>query len=110
MVDVIKTVCQDRSSPNSTWKVVGNLVKPQDIQKIALLTVKGKLDNISRNGQIRSAYAFCLRIPKNNKSHYEVISAGHYDIFSDYHLLKKVYSKIKFFIRQCQGVPKENKG
>ena len=102
-LDTIKTVFQDFALPNGSWEVAGELVKPQDIQKTALLTVEGELDDISGSGQTRAAHALCTGIPKDNKAHYEVAGAGHYGIFSGRRWRDKVYPKIKSFIREHQG-------
>jgi len=108
-LDTIKTVFQDFSLPNGTWSVSGDLVKPQDIKKTALLTVEGELDDISGSGQTRAAHALCVGIPKANKDHYEVAGAGHYGIFSGRRWRNKVYPKIKSFIREHQVVRKKTK-
>jgi poly(3-hydroxybutyrate) depolymerase len=108
-LDTIKTVFQDYSLPNGTWEVAGELVKPQDIKKTALLTVEGELDDISGSGQTRSAHALCAGIPKTNKDHYEVAGAGHYGIFSGRRWREKVYPKIKSFIREHQAVQKKTR-
>ena len=108
-LDTIKTVFQDFSLPNGTWSVSGDLVKPQDIKKTALLTVEGELDDISGSGQTRAAHALCLGIPKTDKDHYEVAGAGHYGIFSGRRWRNKVYPKIKSFIREHQAVQKKTK-
>ena len=83
-------------------------MKPQDIQKTALLTVEGELDDISGSGQTRSAHGLCSGIPKEHKDHYEVAGAGHYGIFSGRRWREKVYPKIKSFIRDHQVVHKRN--
>ena len=101
-LDTIKTVFQDYALPNGTWEVVGQLVKPQDIQKTALLTIEGELDDISGSGQTRSAHGLCTGIPKEHKAHYEVSGAGHYGIFAGRRWRDKVYPKIKHFIREHQ--------
>lgn len=106
-LDTIKTVFQDYSLPNGTWSVSGDLVKPQDIKKTALLTVEGELDDISGSGQTRAAHALCLGIPKTDKDHYEVAGAGHYGIFSGRRWREKVYPKIKSFIREHEEVQKK---
>jgi poly(3-hydroxybutyrate) depolymerase len=108
-LDTIKTVFQDYALPNGTWTVAGQLVKPQDIKKTALLTVEGELDDISGSGQTRAAHALCLGIPKTDKDHYEVAGAGHYGIFSGRRWRNKVYPKIKSFIREHQVVQKKTK-
>ncbi|AKD25797.1 polyhydroxyalkanoate depolymerase, intracellular [Polynucleobacter duraquae] len=108
-LDTIKTVFQDYALPNGTWAVSGDLVKPQDIKKTALLTVEGELDDISGSGQTRAAHALCAGIPKADKDHYEVAGAGHYGIFSGRRWREKVYPKIKSFIREHQGVQKKTR-
>jgi poly(3-hydroxybutyrate) depolymerase len=105
-LDTIKTVFQDYSLPNGTWEVSGELVKPQDIKKTALLTIEGELDDISGSGQTRSAHALCAGIPKDSKDHYEVAGAGHYGIFAGRRWREKVYPKIKTFIREHQNTKK----
>jgi poly(3-hydroxybutyrate) depolymerase len=84
-------------------------VKPQDIQKTALLTIEGELDDISGSGQTRSAHGLCVGIPKEDKAHYEVAGAGHYGIFAGRRWRDKVYPKIKSFIREHQVAQKRNK-
>jgi poly(3-hydroxybutyrate) depolymerase len=105
-LDTIKTVFQDYALPNGTWKVAGELVKPQDIKKTALLTIEGELDDISGSGQTRAAHALCTGIAKDDKDHYEVTGAGHYGIFAGRRWREKVYPKISAFIRSHQSSKK----
>jgi poly(3-hydroxybutyrate) depolymerase len=107
-LDTIKTVFQDYALPNGTWEVAGELVKPQDIKKTALLTIEGELDDISGSGQTRSAHGLCTGIPKDSKDHYEVAGAGHYGIFAGRRWRDKVYPKIKSFIRAHQSGKKSS--
>ena len=108
-LDTIKTVFQEFALPNGTWKVAGELVKPEDIQKTALLTIEGELDDISGSGQTRSAHKLCKNIPTEHKDHYEVAGAGHYGIFAGRRWREKVYPKLKSFIRDHQEVRKVSK-
>src|SRR5436305_12727337 len=62
-LDTIKTVFQDFALVNGTWKVKGQLVRPQDIKTTALLTIEGELDDISGAGQTRAAHALCTGAP-----------------------------------------------
>jgi poly(3-hydroxybutyrate) depolymerase len=64
-LDTIKTVFQDFALVNGTWKVRGELVRPQDIKTTALLTIEGELDDISGAGQTRAAHDLCSGIPKS---------------------------------------------
>lgn len=99
-LDTIKTVFQKFSLPMGNWMVNGQLVTPQSIQKTALLTIEGELDDISGSGQTRAAMDLCSGIPKQNKMFYEVAGAGHYGIFSGRRWRDMVYPLITKFIRE----------
>jgi poly(3-hydroxybutyrate) depolymerase len=97
-LDTIKVVFQDFALVNGTWKVKGDLVRPQDIKTGALLTIEGELDDISGAGQTRAAHELCTGIPKERQFHYDVVGAGHYGIFSGRRWREKVYPVVKDFI------------
>jgi poly(3-hydroxybutyrate) depolymerase len=97
-LDTIKTVFQDFSLVNGTWKVKGHIVRPQDISRTALLTVEGELDDISGAGQTRAAHDLCTGIPGAHQFHYDALGAGHYGIFSGRRWREKVYPVLKNFI------------
>ena len=97
-LDTIKTVFQDFALVNGTWKVHGELVKPQDIETTALLTIEGELDDISGAGQTKAAHHLCTGIPKSRQFHYDAIGAGHYGIFSGRRWREKVYPTVRDFI------------
>jgi len=98
-LDTIRTVFKDYALPNGTWKIGNELVKPQDIQQSALLTIEGEMDDISGSGQTRAAHKLCKGIKESKKEHYEVSGAGHYGIFSGSRWRNKVYPRIQEFIR-----------
>jgi poly(3-hydroxybutyrate) depolymerase len=98
-LDTIRTVFQECALPNGTWKVNGELVKPEDIQQSAMLTIEGEMDDISGSGQTRAAHKLCKGIDESMKEHYEVSGAGHYGIFSGRRWRSKVYPRIQSFIR-----------
>ncbi|MCH7344890.1 polyhydroxyalkanoate depolymerase [Pelomonas sp. CA6] len=104
-LDTIKTVFQDFALVNGTWRVRGELVRPQDIRGTALLTVEGELDDISGAGQTRAAHELCSGIDKANQRHYDVQGAGHYGIFSGRRWREMVYPVIREFIAQYDAAP-----
>jgi poly(3-hydroxybutyrate) depolymerase len=108
-LDTIKTVFQDFALVNGTWKVGGQLVRPQDIKGTALLTIEGELDDISGAGQTRAAHGLCTGIPKERQFHYDAIGAGHYGIFSGRRWREKVYPRVREFIasHQTDAAPKK---
>jgi poly(3-hydroxybutyrate) depolymerase len=98
-LDTIKTVFQDFSLPKGTWEVGGQLVRPQDIKNVALLTVEGELDDISGIGQTSAAHDLCSSIPPEKKLDFVVPKAGHYGIFSGRRWREIVCPKITGFIQ-----------
>ena len=99
-LDTIKTVFQDFALVNGTWKVQGQLVRPQDIRGVRLLTVEGELDDISGAGQTRAAHDLCTGIPASAKQHYDVQGAGHYGIFSGRRWREMAYPRVRSFIAE----------
>ena len=97
-LDTIKTVFQDFALVNGSWRVAGELVRPQDIKHTALLTIEGELDDISGAGQTRAAHGLCTGIPKSRQFHYDAMGAGHYGIFSGRRWREQVYPQVAAFI------------
>ena len=97
-LDTIKTVFQDFALVNGTWKVDGQLVRPQDITRSALLTIEGELDDISGAGQTRAAHGLCTGVPEAHRFHYDAKGAGHYGIFSGRRWRENVYPEVRGFI------------
>jgi poly(3-hydroxybutyrate) depolymerase len=105
-LDTIKTVFQDFALVNGTWRVRGELVRPQDIKTSALLTIEGELDDISGAGQTRAAHDLCTGIPKTRQFHYDALGAGHYGIFSGRRWREKIYPTVRDFIATHQSSAK----
>ncbi|MES2261276.1 MAG: polyhydroxyalkanoate depolymerase [Pseudomonadota bacterium] len=101
-LDTIKTVFQEFSLPQGTWKVGGQLVRPQDITTVALFTVEGELDDISGAGQTQAAHELCANIPANMQQDFVAPGAGHYGIFSGRRWREVICPKIGEFIRKHQ--------
>jgi poly(3-hydroxybutyrate) depolymerase len=101
-LDTIKTVFQDFALVNGTWRVHGDLVRPQDIKTTALLTIEGELDDISGAGQTHAAHDLCTGIPKPRQFHYDAVGAGHYGIFSGRRWREKIYPRVRDFIASHQ--------
>jgi poly(3-hydroxybutyrate) depolymerase len=97
-LDTIKKVFQEFALVNGTWSIDGQLVRPQDIRRTALLTIEGELDDISGAGQTRAAHDLCSGIPEANRFHYDVVGAGHYGIFSGRRWREMVYPRLRSFV------------
>jgi poly(3-hydroxybutyrate) depolymerase len=102
-LDTIQVVFQDFALVNGTWKVNGQLVRPQDIKTTPLLTIEGELDDISGAGQTKAAHGLCTGIPKADQFHYDVQGAGHYGIFSGRRWREKAYPQVRDFIAKYEA-------
>jgi len=60
----------------------GELVDPGAIQKTAIMTVEGELDDITGLGQTQAAHGLCKNVPENKKRHYVQKGVGHYGVFN----------------------------
>ncbi|WP_332878147.1 polyhydroxyalkanoate depolymerase [Massilia sp. S19_KUP03_FR1] len=98
-LDTIKTVFQDFSLPMGTWEVGGQLVRPQDITTVALMTVEGELDDISGAGQTQAAHELCSGIPAHMQQDFVAPKCGHYGIFSGRRWREIIAPKIGEFIK-----------
>jgi poly(3-hydroxybutyrate) depolymerase len=98
-LETIKTVFQDFNLPKGTWEVGGQLVRPQDITTVALMTVEGELDDISGAGQTQAAHDLCSGIPDDMKQDFVAPKCGHYGIFSGRRWREIIAPKIGEFIK-----------
>ena len=99
-LDTIKIVFQEFRLPNGTWEVGGELVRPQDIKNVALLTVEGELDDISGAGQTQAAHKLCSSIPASHKEDFIAPKCGHYGIFSGRRWREVVCPELTAFIKK----------
>jgi poly(3-hydroxybutyrate) depolymerase len=107
-LDTIKTVFQDFALPNGTWRIGGELVRPQAIVRPSLLTIEGELDDISGSGQTRAAHDLCTGLPAARRRHYEAAGCGHYGIFSGRRWREMIYPEVKRFIAEM--TPQQSNG
>jgi poly(3-hydroxybutyrate) depolymerase len=88
-------------------------VRPQDIEKTALLTIEGELDDISARGQTTAAHELCYSIPQSKQYHHFQLECGHYGIFNGRRWREQIMPRIRHFIRQqnngkCTTIPKSD--
>jgi poly(3-hydroxybutyrate) depolymerase len=99
-LETIKTVFQEHRLPKGTWKVGGQLVRPQDIKDVALFTIEGELDDISGAGQTHAAHELCSNIPADKQQQFTAPNCGHYGIFSGRRWREIICPMIGEFIRK----------
>jgi poly(3-hydroxybutyrate) depolymerase len=99
-LDTIQTVFKEHRLAQGTWTVRGDRVRPEAIQRTALLTIEGELDDISGNGQTEAAHGLCTGIPARKREHLLVPKVGHYGIFSGRRWRETISPHIGEFIRK----------
>jgi len=99
-LETIKTVFQEFRLPKGTWEVGGQLVRPQDIENVALFTIEGELDDISGAGQTHAAHDLCSGIPADKHQTFTAPKCGHYGIFSGRRWREIICPMIGEFIRK----------
>jgi poly(3-hydroxybutyrate) depolymerase len=109
-LDTIRKVFQEFALVNGSWVIGGQPVRPQDIQRTALLTVEGELDDISGAGQTQAAHELCTGIPEQHRFHYDAKGAGHYGIFSGRRWREQVYPRVREFIAGYERAPAARNG
>ncbi len=74
-------------------------VNPAAINKTALLTIEGELDDISARGQTTAAHAISVNLPASKQAHYLQMGVGHYGIFNGRRWREQIMPRVRHFIR-----------
>lgn len=98
-LETIRCVFQKFSLANGNWWIGNELVNPKAIQKTALLTIEGELDDISGSGQTHSAQDLCTGINDNKKAALTFAAVGHYGLFSGRKWRNIIYPKVVEFCK-----------
>jgi poly(3-hydroxybutyrate) depolymerase len=89
------------ASGTMTWR--GRRVEPGAIERTALLTIEGELDDISAPGQTLAAHALCTGVPAERRRNVLERGVGHYGIFSGSRWRADVAPAIARFVREFSG-------
>ncbi len=104
-LQTVEEVFQKHSLPRGKMKwrdpLSGKLVdvRPQDIEKTALLTVEGELDDISARGQTTAAHELCYSLSQRKQFHHFQLGCGHYGIFNGRRWREQIMPRIRHMIR-----------
>ncbi|WP_169566636.1 polyhydroxyalkanoate depolymerase [Sneathiella limimaris] len=100
-LQTIETVFQKQSLAKGEMMYRGDrLVDTGAIEKTALMTVEGELDDISGIGQTVAAHDICVNLKDGLKEHYEQKGVGHYGVFNGSKFQKFIAPRIAKFIRK----------
>jgi poly(3-hydroxybutyrate) depolymerase len=102
-LQTIERIFQNCNLPNGTFHWRGQKVRPEAIQRTALLTVEGEMDDISAPGQTRAALDLCTNLPASMKQAYLQIGVGHFGVFNGRKWRNNVQPVVRKFIRAHNG-------
>ncbi len=84
-------------------------VLPSKIERTALLTIEGELDDISARGQTTAAHDLCYSLTQSKQYHHFQLGCGHYGIFNGRKWKHEIMPRVRHFIRQfdknCTEIP-----
>ena len=98
-LQTVETFFQKHDLADGRMMVRGELVVPSAIERTALMTVEGELDDISAPGQTIAAQALCSGIPDSRRTQYLQPGVGHYGIFNGRKWRSEILPRIGEFIR-----------
>ena len=97
-LQTVRTFFQTHDLPRNRMRVRGQTVLPALIERTALMTVEGELDDISAPGQTIAAHAICRSIPANRRMQHLQPGVGHYGTFNGRKWRTEILPRIKAFI------------
>ena len=98
-LQTIKDVFQEHSLADGKFMHRGELVRPEAITDIALMTVEGEKDDISGIGQTQAAHDLCSNLSAKKKLDYIQPSVGHYGVFNGSRWRTEIQPRVRDFIR-----------
>ena len=101
-LQTIETVFLEHRLPKGQMVYRNRLVDPSKIQKVALMTVEGEMDDISGIGQTFAAQRLCTNLPDTLRAHHLQPGVGHYGVFNGSRFRAEIAPKIRTFIATHQ--------
>lgn len=108
-LQTIRDVFQEFKLPRGEFYHRGQLVRPERITEVALMTVEGEKDDISGVGQTQAAHKLCSSIPEDMKVDYIQEGVGHYGVFSGTRFRTEIQPRLRDFIRTYMDKKEEAK-
>ena len=96
-LETVSSFFQKHELADGVFRVRGELVEPRAIERTALLTVEGELDDISAPGQTIAAQGLCSSVPAERRGQYMQVGVGHYGIFNGRKWRAEILPRIKAF-------------
>lgn len=99
-LQTLDVVFQQHALPERTMVSRGREVDSLAIEKTALLTVEGELDDISGVGQTEAAHDICASLPARKRKHLLQKDVGHYGIFNGRRWREEIKPEVAAFIKK----------
>jgi len=96
----VEEVFQKHSLPKGEMVARWQPVRPETIDRTAILCVEGELDDISGVGQTKAALDITPNLPDEMKKYYMQPGVGHYGIFNGGKWRRQIAPIVKAFIRE----------
>ena len=97
-LQTVERFFQKHELAQGTMRVRGELVDTKAIERTALMTVEGELDDISAPGQTIAAQSMCAAIPGDRRTQYLQRGVGHYGIFNGRKWRSEILPRISAFM------------
>lgn len=97
-LQTVETFFQKHDLARGVMQVRGEAVDTRAIERTALMTVEGELDDISAPGQTIAAQVMCAGVPDERRMQYLQEGAGHYGIFNGRRWRGEILPRIKAFM------------
>ena len=99
-LQTIKVAFHDHELPRGTMRWQGTPVDTHAVERTALMTVEGELDDISAVGQTVAAHDLCPSIPAHRRRHHLQKGVGHFGIFNGRRWRSEILPNVRDFIRK----------
>ncbi len=98
-LQTIERIFQEHQLPKGSFRWREELVRPEAIERTALLTIEGERDDISAPGQTYAAHVLCTNLTAQQREHHLQTGAGHYALFNGRRWQQEVLPRFATFIR-----------
>jgi poly(3-hydroxybutyrate) depolymerase len=103
-LQTVEIVFQRYLLPKGELEHDGQLVRPELITDIGIMTVEGEFDDISGIGQTQAAHGLTPGVSEAMHEDYVQPNVGHYGVFNGRRFREGIYPRVRDFIRRIEAV------
>ena len=97
-LDTVRTVFQDHDLALGRMRYQGNLVRPELIERTALMTVEAENDDMCSVGQTAAAHDLTPGLRAGQRRRHVQAGVGHYGVFAGHRWEQEIYPAVRDFI------------